>query len=144
MVCVCALIYQGTYTNNDAINRSCSQRRYAPAGARQFFRVNFGKLLARELRPCSRLSQSWLIREPNIRSLNKIVSALCTSRSTSCTSSSSPTANRISYKTLTAFICSPKLLPAFAGIWMRGRFCAMPSSCSARSTNWSHWATGRI
>lgn len=118
------------------ITRSSSQRRYAPAGARQYFRVNSEKLPVRESKLCSPLSQSWLLPEPSIQPSNRTMYASCTSPSMSCISSSLPTANRISFKTLTAFTCLLKLPPAFAGAWTRKKSCAMPSNCSVRSTNW--------
>lgn len=140
MVC-CSLSFDclplSGYTDHArTIIRSSSQRRYAPAGVRQYFRVNSEKLPVRESKRCSRPSQSWLRPELSIRPSNRTMCASCTSPSMSCTSSSLPTANRISFKTLTAFTCSPKSLPAFAGAWTREKSCAMRSSCSVRSTNW--------
>lgn len=84
------------------------RRRYAPAGVKLSFRDNSGKSLAPESRLYLLRSRNWRTPGRNIRLLNRTMSASSTSRWTSCTSSSSQTANQIFSKTSTAFICLPK------------------------------------
>lgn len=93
----------------DAVsNRLFSQHQYALGGAKQCSHVNSGRSPAPGLKPCSRPFQSSQILEPSIQPLNRTMFALSTNLLTSYTSSSSRTANPTSFKTLIAFIFSPK------------------------------------